>query len=327
VTNDQTLNGVFSDPDENGRGTMTMNSDVFTSLTSGSSGTTTTITSINFAYYVIDATHMKIVETDSAQLFAFSGDIYSAPTKPTPLTGPVAFTLNGATTSGGAYVAGGVFSLSGTTTSTSTSITGGGQIDTNTAAKNQIGISIQSGSLTNDFGTGFVPSRYLLSLTTNNSATTLTFSIYMTNTNPPSALMIETDTFTGGATGQAIQQTAGGSNTGSYAMNLAVAPNWQALSLFPQNIGGQIGLTANSEVVTGTLDINNKGTGTTSINSSSANTVWYLPVATNGRGTAVWTTAGGAVFKLAYYVVNNSTVLLVDTDANRVATGILSKQF
>jgi hypothetical protein len=312
VVNDQTLNGLFTDPDANGRGTMSMNSTVFTT--------------INFAYYLIDATHMKIVETDAAQTFALSGDIYSAPKVPTPLTGAAAFTADGQTTKFGPYVIGGAFEFGSNTTSSSTSILEG-QLDLNTGVSNVIGETIQSGSLSNDTGTGFVPSRYLLSLSTQNSSQTLTFSVYMTATNPPTALIIETDTFTAGSAGTMYQQTAGGSNTGSYAMNLTGVGSSKSTGLFQQDMSGQIGLVANSETVTGTIDFNNSGTSTSAINSASANTVWFLPVETNGRGTAVWATQNGAVFRMAYYVVNGGTVLLLDTDSNRVATGMMVRQF
>jgi hypothetical protein len=41
----------------------------------------------------------------------------------------------------------------------------------------------------------------------------------------------------------------------------------------------------------------------------------------------VWNTQNGAVFRMAFYVVNGGTVLLLDTDSNRVATGMMSRQF
>jgi hypothetical protein len=306
VTNDQTLNGSYSNPDGNGRGTILMNS--------------TPLGTVNFAYYIIDQTHLKIVEIDPSQTLALAGDVFSAPAIPTPLAGPVSFTAGGATVQLGPYVIGGVFTINGT------SLSAGGALDNNTGTQSQINNTIQSGSLINNTGTGFVPSRYVLSLTTKSPSGTLQFGTYMTNTNPPSAVMVEIDTFTGGATGQAFQQTAGGSNTGSFAMNLTGVGSSKSLGTFEQDLTGQIGLTANSTTVTGTVDLNNAGTSSSPIVSNSTSTMWNAP-ATNGRGTAVWKTSNGAIFKLGYYVINNSTVLLLDTDSNRVAAGILAKQF
>ena len=54
--------------------------------------------------------------------------------------------------------------------------------------------------------------------------------------------------------------------------------------------------------------------------------LYYL----NGRGTMLLkTTANGlsANFNLVYYIVNGNTVLLFDSDSNRVANGVLSLQF
>jgi hypothetical protein len=304
VTNDQSLNGSYSNPDGNGRGTIFMSS--------------TPLGSVNFAYYIIDQTHLKIVEVDGQQALLMGGDVFSAPNTPTPLAGPVSFTAGGATVNLGPYVLGGVFAISGT------SLTGSGALDNNTGLQNQINNTIQSGSLINNTGTGFVPSRYVLSLTTKSPSGTLQFATYTTATNPPTAVMVETDTFTGGATGVAYQQTAGGSNSGSFAMNLTGVGSSRSQGTFEQDLGGQIGLTANSLNVTGTVDINNAGTSTSAI--VPAGSMWNA-VATNGRGTAVWKTANGALFKLGYYVIDSNTVLLLDTDSNRVAAGVLAKQY
>ena len=61
VTNDQTLSGSYSNPDASGRGTIVM--------TSNPLGT------VNFAYYMIDQTHLKIVEVDPSQSLALAGDV------------------------------------------------------------------------------------------------------------------------------------------------------------------------------------------------------------------------------------------------------------
>jgi hypothetical protein len=312
ITNDQTLSGTYSNPDANGRGTITMNStEVVTAAA--------TTYAVTFAYYIIDQTHLKIVEIDSAQAQVLAGDIYSAPTNPTRLTGPAAFTVAGSTSSLGAYVAGGVFSINGTALSN-------GALDVNTGANAQIGSVISSGSLIANSGTGFVPSRYVLSLTVQNGTGTLTFGAYTVSTNPPSALIVENDTVAGGAIGQVWQQSVGGSNTGSFAANLAGVGSPKSSSVLPQDLAGQISLVANSTAVTGTLDLNNSGTSTSAIVPSTASTIWNAP-ATNGRGTASWKTADGTIYKFGYYVVSAGTVLLVDTDSNRVATGVITRQF
>jgi hypothetical protein len=306
VTNDQTLSGTYSNPDANGRGTINMVS-------------TTTAINATFAYYIIDQTHLKIVEIDSAQTQVLAGDIYSAPTKPTPLTGPVAFTISGVTSGFATYAAGGVFTLNGTTLNN-------GALDVNTGSNALINAPIQSGNFTANTGTGFVPSRYTLSLTLQSGTSALTFGAYPVSTTPPSALVVETDTSTGGATGQVWQQTSGGSNTGSFALSLAGVTSLKSSSGTQQDSTGQIGLIANSTTITGTIDSNNSGTSSSAIVPSTTSTIWNAP-ATNGRGTALWKTANGDIYKFGYYVVSGGMVLLVDTDSNRVATGLLVRQF
>jgi hypothetical protein len=312
VTNDQTLSGTYSNPDANGRGTITMNSTEIVTAASASYAVT-------FAYYIIDQTHLKIVEIDSAQAQVLAGDIYSAPKNPTPLTGPVAFTVGGSTTSLGAYAAGGVFTINKTTLTN-------GALDVNTGVNAQIGTTISSGSLIANSGTGFVPSRYVLSLTLQNSSGTLTFGAYSTSTVPPTAVLVETDILAGGAIGTAYQQASGGSNTGSFAMNLAGVSSSKSSGALQQDATGQISLVANSTNVTGTVDLNNSGTSSSPVIVSAANTIWNAP-ATNGRGTAALKTANGNIFKFGYYLVSGGTVLLVDTDSSRVATGIITRQF
>ena len=51
---------------------------------------------INFAYYMIDQTHLKIVEIDPSQPYILYGEAYGSPLATTPLNGGVAFTFGGA---------------------------------------------------------------------------------------------------------------------------------------------------------------------------------------------------------------------------------------
>jgi hypothetical protein len=159
-----------------------------------------------------------------------------------------------------------------------------------------------------------------------NGTGTLTFGAYSVSTNPPSALIVENDTLTGGAVGQMWQQSVGGSNTGSFAVNLAGVGTSKSSGSVRQDLAGQISLVANSTAVTGTIDLNNSGTSTNAIVPSAANTIWNAP-ATNGRGTAGFKAADGTLYKFGYYVVSAGTVLLVDVDSNRIATGTMVRQF
>lgn len=147
VTNDITLSGTYTTADASGRGTITM--------------TSTPLGTINFAYYMIDQTHVNLVEIDNPSTSPLlSGQIYSAPAKATALASGVAFTVGGsAGRNFNPYVAGGVFSVTGT------SVGSGGLLDINNNGSNQSAIGIDGGTYTNSVVSGNVPGRYTLSLT------------------------------------------------------------------------------------------------------------------------------------------------------------------
>jgi len=98
-----------------------------------------------------------------------------------------------------------------------------------------------------------------------------------------------------------------------------------------QDAVGQINLTSSS--ATGTLDVNNFGvTGNTNLFPANVILSSSTVSASNnlGRGTAVLNVkfpTGTTVYKLIYYIVNSSTVLLVDQDNNRIALGTILRQF
>ena len=120
------------------------------------------------------------------------------------------------------------------------------------------------------------------------------------------------------------QQTSGGAVAGSFAFNMTGVGNSRLIKSFEQDLTGQVILTANSTTVNGTIDLNNAGTSTSTIVSSSS--MWNA-AATNGRGVALVKTSNGAVFNVPYYLVSGNTALLLDIDSNRIAAGILTKQF
>jgi hypothetical protein len=82
VTNDLTVSGLYTTPDSFGRGTITMNS--------------TPLSTLNFAYYMIDQTHLKLVEIDPSETYVLFGEAYSSPLNTTPLNGGIALTFGGA---------------------------------------------------------------------------------------------------------------------------------------------------------------------------------------------------------------------------------------
>lgn len=306
VTNDVSLNGTYSPADNFGRGQVAFIS--------------TTLGTLNFAYYMIDQTHANLLEIDAGQTAALlSGQIYSAPTNATALTGGIAFTAGGS--SGGSdfnpYVIGGVFPVTGTSIGT------GGLLDINTSSKTQTATPITSGNYSAPTGSGNVPGRYTLSLTTGKG--TIEFAAYTTTIN--TALLIQIDTNTNGSTGTAFQQTSPQALLGSFATNLTGVGESKKLGSFEQDASGQVVLGTNSGtpvVSSGTLDVNNGISGPVTLPINASKSSFTAP--TNNRGTAVLQTANGP-FNITYYLVSPTAALYIDTDANRVAAGVFLDQY
>src|SRR5271155_1610816 len=311
VTNDISLNGSYTNPDSFGRGTITMNS--------------TSLATLNFAYYVIDQTHLKLVEIDPSQTYVLFGEAYSTPTATTLLNGGVALTFGGAANNA-PYAGGAVFAINGAT------VNSGGALDINNSGGvgQQINSNITSGSYANVLAAGNVPARFTLSLST--SKGTIEFAAYTFVTPAATgAELVEIDTTNNnnvdGATGTAYERGGVSTVQGSFALNLSGIGSSRNQVAFEQDIAGQLGLVNNSTTLTGTLDINNGGP----IPGLPVNSTSILNAATaNGRGTAqvnVSSSGVSAKFNLVYYQIDSNTALLLDADLNRVANGILVRQF
>ncbi len=308
VTNDITVSGLYTNPDSFGRGTMTMNS--------------TPLSTLNFAYYMIDQTHLKLVEIDPGQTYVLYGEAYSSPLATTPLNGGVVMTWGGAANNA-PYAGGAVLAINGAT------IGNGGALDINNSGGGsaQNNATITTGNYANVTSAGNVPARYTLSLTTSKGTVLFAAYTFVTAANTGAELIeIDTNNNVDGASGIAYQRGGVSTVQGSFALNLSGIGITKSL-VFEQDITGQLGLVNNSTTLTGTLDVNNGGpmSGLAVNSTSILNTV-----AANGRGTAQINASGGGVnakFNLVYYQVDSNTELLLDVDTNRVAAGTLIRQF
>ncbi len=311
---DDTLQGGFQmDPTfgpTNGRGLVTLTS---TSTILNSTGATTTF---QFAFYIVDNTHMKVVETVDPAKFLLAGDFHIAPSNDGSFTaanalppGNYAFTFSDSAPNG-THTGGGVFDSNGG--SGFGAVSGallGGVLDVN-GGGTQLQDVFLSGSFTVDSDLG----RIVLSLTAGNSS--FQFAAYTASNG--SVVLMEIDT-NGQATGYAyIQSAATALGQGTYALNS---------SALEQDVLGQIA-TLNGVFVSGTLSTNNFSSTTTTLGAPLliADSTIETPD-TNGRGTLTLETAG-ATFPFAYYVVDNNTVLLLATNGSaHAATGTIARQF
>jgi len=279
----------------------------------GSSGrgqlefTSTTKNTLAFVFYMVDHTHLKLVETDTFPVLA--GDMFAAPSSVTllSLNGNNAFTVGGSV-SRGAYAAGGIFTSNGNGMIT------GGTLDLNANG------SVHSATVASANSTYTVnpltSHRLLVNISDGN--TTFIFGVYPNSDG--SAVMIELDTSVAVASGVAFQQTSAAPPVGNYAFNLSAA-----VGSGEEDVNGAIATTGNT-TVTGYLDANSSGSLFSNLLLSGSTIVSPGPL---GRGTLNLQSAApsSATFPLAYYVVDDQTVLVIEIDGQRVATGVVPRQF
>lgn len=296
---DTSLSGSYSFDATNagsGRGTLM--------LTSTSTG------QLQFAFYVIDNTHLYIIETDSTDYLA--GEVYSGAAGSSFAAGELSaanyvFTVGG-NSSAGAYAAGGVFAADGNGNITS------GTLDSNDAGTLAAGTSVSASTYTVDAATGRVDLKL----------GSLEYAAYPTASN--TALLVELDP-TAVSSGTAYLQAA---TPAVPAGNLALTLQGQGVfynnsALYQSDADGESILPFTSARA-GALDINNFGTPPIKGDSLAAGTTFGPQ--TNGRGTATLTVDNPpATYNLVYYVVDPNTTIFVGQDTTRVLTGIAIKQF
>lgn len=264
-----------------------------------------------FSFYMVDSTHLKVVEIGSNNGELLSGDVYAAPNTARgayalgSLSGNYAFTLGGAT-SNGAFAQGGVFSSNGAGGIT------GGVVDTNSSGSNRLNQSITSSTYTVDTSLGRIALPLMYGNTTSN------YAAYV-GSNGLLELISLQDNFLDSGNGYLQSTTT--APQGAFALNLTGIVN--SSGGYEQDVAGQISVPASSSP-TGNLFINSSGqlaSGTPLGASSSV----VAPVS-NGRGTAS-IASHLATFPAIYYTIDGNTVLLMESDGSRTMTGVLSRQY
>ena len=321
---DSTLHGTFqmdASLPNSGRGTLTWSS----TNTSVFTGPTTTF---QFSFYIVDNTHLKVLETDTTASLA--GDFYSAANTPQDgaftsgaafPNGNYAFTVEG-TGSNGAYAAGGILTSGGTSTGTSGQL--GGVLDVNNGINDtRLATALSGSSFTVDvnFGRMTLPVAF--------QTATANFAGYTAAYNSPTGpvlfvMLIELDTKTIASGVAYPQQSLVAAPQGNYGLNLAGAfgPKNGAVE---QDILGQIS-TVGATSLSGNLFFNNFALSTLAPHVPLTSATAVVSPTANGRGTATIATSPTSI-AVAYYVVDTNSVLLLETDGARVATGVMSKQY
>ena len=289
------LAGAYLAPNGSGRGTLTLNSAFGTQ---------------NLAYYAVDATHIKVVETDAgAQLV---GDVYKQPVGPftnASINGGFAFAFLGST-SGGAFGEGGVLTISvGNVTS--------GTMDINKNGNPQNSLAVSGTYNVADATTG----RTTATLTVGGS--TYQYAFYPQINGALSIVEIDTsNVIAGRALPQALGPFGGGSFQGNYAVNFT--GNDFVVNPGEEDLVGQMLPNGGSAINTSSVDISDNGV----LARSAALSGSYL-VSSSGRGSATLTT-NSTLFSTAtmnMYVADSGDTLFLESDGTRVLVGIAQRQY
>src|SRR6202142_3856606 len=318
TTSDTSLSGSYAFDTSypgTGRGTITLTSD--------------TTGPVEYAFYVVDSSHLKLVEIDQNGYLA--GNMFSAPTggpfSDLNLTaGNYVFTTHG-TTSAGAYAAGGVFKSDG-----SASITAGVFDNNNNGTAGSTDASLGTCAYTTDPTTGRVDLQLLAGTGACSAGASLNeFAMYPTTLGAALLLEIDANAIANGvAYAQSIQAVAAPVQApviGSFALNLGgegVSTGGNPTQLDAE---GQVTMNAVS-FGGGNLDLNEYNAVYTKDPVSTSTSTIVAPDTTYYRGTAVLKATDPAVsYTLTFYVIDNNTALLLDTDTVRIGTGVVARQF
>jgi hypothetical protein len=318
---DSQLQGGFGIADPaTGRGTLSLNCPTFdTDFGDNGGGTAGTLT---FVYYIVDATHVKVLEGDSNTLLA--GDFYGAPASTINMTGSQVFVVSGLDKKGSPYGIGGAFQTAGGGV---VDINDGGELTsppTNSSNVTTPNIASSTASLT-DTNSGRISLAINLSNAKSFEFAAYLFDYIAADGSPSTgAVLLETDTNVGVGTGVAYTQTGATTPQGSFALNLTGV---DLSSAGEQDIEGQISAGSVGSL-TGTLDINNVANNGKLVSGVPLTSNSTIPTSgLNGRGNPLILAEGFQTDTLSYYVIDDSTALLLEMDTSHVMTGKIARQF
>jgi hypothetical protein len=322
-TNGNVTSGV-QDFSDNGSASNLQALSVQGNVIAGTPGTAQLTTSaasfgtLHFDAWFIDPTHFKLIETDSTAFLA--GDAYVSTDHTAFPSGQLAFTLSGEDTGQGPFASGGILTSDG-----SSRITGGSE------EVNDAGNLAESPSVTGSFTSSGPRTSLTLDgiyngyLEGNTPFTgNYTFAAYPFN---GGVVLLEIDNGAGTSLG-----ISGGDAFLQSATSLSGAAGY-ALNLSGANSGGEADMiaqfTTSGSAVSGIYDANNLGL---LISDASLGQNGVYSPGSSGTGTAQFpglqTTGNSEIGALdfTYYVVDDSSAILLETDPGQTATGVLLLQ-
>jgi len=277
---------------------------------------TANIAGHDFAFYIVDATRLRLVSIHPLE--AFSGDAFAQQSPPftiASLNSSFAFLLGGSSPSGGIATAG-RFTADGAGNITNVAL------DENDSGNiTLLPTGTVTGSYTvdaNQLGGGTVT-------WTDTTVGTFTFIFYLIS--PTQAVFQEAETGTGiTSDGTLLAQTAGPITPASLAGDFAFA--WNGVISDEVDFVGQLNLTsASGNNASGIMDFNEFGVATRFFDIQFKGPLTITAPGT-GPNTLTLTTTfpSPTTFKFTAYAVDSNTVLLVGVDTNRVLAGSIARQ-
>jgi hypothetical protein len=278
-------------------------------ITPGTATLTSTFGSnLAFDVYAVDATHLKLIESDGIALLV--GDVFTQPSASTIPAGNYVFTMAGTDTSDNLFTVGGLMASDGNSLipSGSEDINDDGEVDGGVTPAVPFAFSGNFSTVGNG--------RFLLNLA--GFAGGSSFAGYPSS---GGLLMLEIDTGAnvgignaGITSGVAMAQTSGAgiAATQGYGLN-----NTGEDITIPAELDEIAQFTTTSTGVTGILNDNDGfALGSSNVNGT------YTP-SSNGAGSATLSNDLQSIF---YYAADSSTVLFISTDPNQAASGVFEAQ-
>ncbi|HKN15739.1 MAG TPA: hypothetical protein VJX47_02270 [Candidatus Sulfotelmatobacter sp.] len=275
------------------------------------------LSSFTFDAWVIDASHIKLIETDSTAVLA--GDAFVSTGQTSFPSGALAFTMSGGNSTIGPFVTGGLLTSDGTSA-----------ISSGTEDVNAGGSIANSPSVTGSFTSASGRTELTLSGIYNIVGGTVANNTYSFAAYPYNGgiELLEIDSAGAG------DGTLGGAAYPQTSTSLAASQGY-GLNLSGANSNGEVDMIAefstdSSGGLSGLYDANNEGAlvpdeslgsgATYANNSNGRGTISFPNLQTNSNSVL------GQII-LTFYAVNSSTLVFIETDANgQVASGILEQQ-
>ncbi len=307
----ETSSGIFVPASGSGAGTAT--------LTTGNG----LFPSLNFDVWIIDSTHLKLIETDGTAVLA--GDAYVSTGQSFP-SGNLVFTMSGDDSEGGPLVTGAVLAASG------------GSITTGVENWNDAVVGAGNGSPAGNYATSGARSALTLTGFYNggwnqadeSNTGTYTFAAYPFSygTGGAGVVLLEVDAGTGGiSAGTAFLQstTSFGTSAQGYGLNLtgaAVVENDEGEESSEEvDMIAEFTATSSSDV-TGLYDVNNSGALISDYNLNTGSNASYS-VSSNGQGTlqfpSLQTNSSLSLIGdlgVTFYTVDGTNNIFLETDTS-----------